>query len=147
MHDDRVAEFHRLHSAGCFVMPNPWDAGSARALEQLGFPALATTSAGFAWTLGRADNDVTLEQTLEHLRVVADAVDVPVNADFEGGFAVDPQEVAREREARRRHGDRRALDRGLHGRRSASRCMTSIWPSSGSGPRVRRSTTAGRASC
>jgi 2-methylisocitrate lyase-like PEP mutase family enzyme len=91
--DDRVATFQRLHSSGCFVMPNPWDAGSARALEQLGFKALATTSAGFAWTLGRADNRVTLDQALEHLRVVADAVKVPVNADFEGGFAVDPEQV------------------------------------------------------
>ena len=91
--NDRVAEFHRLHSSGCFVMPNPWDVGSARVLEQLGFKALATTSAGFAWTLGRADNQVTLDQTLEHLRAVVDAVDVPVNADFQGGFAVDPQQV------------------------------------------------------
>jgi 2-methylisocitrate lyase-like PEP mutase family enzyme len=91
--DDRVATFQRLHSSGCFVMPNPWDAGSARALEQLGFEALATTSAGFAWTLGRADNHVTLDQALEHLRVVADAVKVPVNADFEAGFAVDPEQV------------------------------------------------------
>ncbi len=92
--DDRVAAFHSLHSSGCFVMPNPWDAGSARALEQFGFKALATTSAGLAWTLGRADNDVTLDQTLEHLRLVANAVDVPVNADFRGGFAVDPEQVA-----------------------------------------------------
>jgi 2-methylisocitrate lyase-like PEP mutase family enzyme len=90
---ERVAEFRRLHSSGCFVMPNPWDLGTARALGQLGFPALATTSAGFAWTLGRADNHVTLDQTLEHLRVVVDAVDVPVNADFKAGFAVDPQQV------------------------------------------------------
>jgi 2-methylisocitrate lyase-like PEP mutase family enzyme len=75
-------------------MPNPWDAGTARALEQLGFPALATTSAGFAWTLDRADNQVTLEQALEHLRLIADAVNVPVNADFEGGYAVDPAAVA-----------------------------------------------------
>lgn len=88
-----MAAFHRLHSSGCFVMPNPWDAGSARALEQFGFKALATTSAGLAWTLGRADNHVTLDQTLEHLRVVVEAVGVPVNADFEGGFAVDPQQV------------------------------------------------------
>ncbi len=93
MGDDRVATFRRLHSSGCFVMPNPWDVGSARALEQLGFKALATTSAGFAWTLGRADNQVKLDQALEHLRVVADAVKVPVNADFEGGFAVDPGQV------------------------------------------------------
>jgi 2-methylisocitrate lyase-like PEP mutase family enzyme len=93
MASDRVASFQRLHSSGCFVMPNPWDAGSARALEQLGFKALATTSAGFAWTLGRADNHVRLDQALEHLRVIADAVKVPVNADFEGGFAVDPEQV------------------------------------------------------
>lgn len=93
-HDDRVTEFHRLHSSGCFVMPNPWDVGSARALEQLGFPALATTSAGFAWTLGRPDTEATLEQVLDHLRLVADAVRVPVNADFEGGYAVGPAQVA-----------------------------------------------------
>ncbi|MDQ1618865.1 MAG: hypothetical protein QOE19_1434 [Actinomycetota bacterium] len=93
VHDDRVAAFHHLHSSGCFVMPNPWDVGSARALERLGFQALATTSAGFAWTVGRADNQVTLDQTLEHLRAVVDAVGVPVNADFEGGFAIDPQQV------------------------------------------------------
>lgn len=93
--DDPVVVFHRLHSSGCCVMPNPWDVGSARALEQMGFKALATTSAGLAWSLGRADNQVTLEQVLEHLRVVVDAVEVPVNADFEGGFAVDPAQVAR----------------------------------------------------
>lgn len=93
--DERVASFHNLHSSGCFVMPNPWDVGSARALEQLGFKALATTSAGLAWTLGRADNHITLDQTLEHLRSVVGAVDVPVNADFEGGFAIDPEQVNR----------------------------------------------------
>lgn len=91
---DPVAEFHRLHASGCFVMPNPWDAGSAVALEQLGFEALATTSAGYAWTLGRPDNGITLEQALDHLRVIAGAVAVPVNADFEGGYAVDPEQVA-----------------------------------------------------
>jgi 2-methylisocitrate lyase-like PEP mutase family enzyme len=90
---DPIAAFHRLHSSGCFVMPNPWDVGSARALEEMGFKALATTSAGFAWTLGRADNQVTLNQLLEHLRVIVEAVEVPVNADFEGGFAVDPAQV------------------------------------------------------
>jgi len=91
--DDRVDAFRGLHAAGCFVMPNPWDAGSARALEQLGFEALATTSAGFAWTLGRADNQLLLDQTLEHLRTVAGVVNLPVNADFEGGFADDPEQV------------------------------------------------------
>jgi 2-methylisocitrate lyase-like PEP mutase family enzyme len=93
LREDRVAEFRRLHSAGCFVMPNPWDGGSARVLERLGFKALATTSAGLAWTLGRADGQITLDQTLEHLRVVAEAVEVPVNADFMDGFAVDPEQV------------------------------------------------------
>jgi 2-methylisocitrate lyase-like PEP mutase family enzyme len=91
---DRVTEFHRLHSSGCFVMPNPWDAGSARALEQLGFPALATTSAGMAWTLGRPDDQVRLNEALDHLRSIVRAVAVPVNADFQGGFAVDPQDVS-----------------------------------------------------
>ncbi len=74
-------------------MPNPWDVGSARALERMGFPALATTSAGLAWTLGRPDNHVRLDEALEHLHTVAHVVEVPVNADFEGGYAVDPQEV------------------------------------------------------
>ncbi len=74
-------------------MPNPYDVGTARALEQMGFKALATTSAGLAWTLGRADGEVTVNDALEHLRVIAAAVTVPVNADFEGGYAVDPAEV------------------------------------------------------
>lgn len=91
---DPVAEFLRLHSSGCFVMPNPWDVGSARALEQLGFRALATTSAGLAWTLGRADTQVTRDQALDHLRQIADAVTVPVNADFEDGYASEPAQVA-----------------------------------------------------
>ena len=90
-----VERFHELHAAGCFVIPNPWDVGSARVLEQLGFPALATTSSGFAWSLGRADNHVTLEEALAHFRSVAHAVGIPVNGDFEGGFAVDPDGVAR----------------------------------------------------
>ena len=93
-HENRCNVFRRLHAVDCFVMPNPWDAGSARALEQMGFKALATTSAGFAWTLGRPDNQITLDQALDHLRHIVAAVTVPVNADFEGGFAVDPQQVA-----------------------------------------------------
>ena len=93
-HHGRVAAFHRLHETGCFVMPNPWDAGSARALQRMGFQALATTSAGLAWASGRADDDVTLDLALEHLRVIAQAVSVPVNADFQGAYAVDPQQVA-----------------------------------------------------
>lgn len=92
--DDRTAEFRRLHASGCFVMANPWDVGSARVLAQLGFPALATSSAAFAWTLGRPDNRVTVDEVLAHLRSVSAAVDVPVNADFEGGYAVEPADVA-----------------------------------------------------
>src|SRR5579875_1632002 len=75
-------------------MPNPWDVGTAVALERMGFPALATTSAGFAWSLARADNGVSRDEALEHLRRIAAAVDVPVNADFEGGFAAEPEGVA-----------------------------------------------------
>jgi len=90
---ERVAAFRGLHSTDCFVMPNPWDVGSARVLEQLGFQALATTSAGFAWTMGEPDNRVTRDEALVHLRTVAEAVTVPVNADFQGGFGVDPLDV------------------------------------------------------
>lgn len=91
---DRIAEFRRLHASGCFVMPNPWDVGSARALASMGFRALATTSAGFAWTVGQPDNSIGLDQTLAHLRSVASAVNLPVNADFQNGFAAQPGDVA-----------------------------------------------------
>ena len=90
----RVAEFRRLHEKGCFVMPNPWDIGSARILVGLGFPAVATTSAGMAWSLGRRDNDISVDVVLAHLRAIAGCVDVPVNADFEDGFAPDAEGVA-----------------------------------------------------
>ena len=90
---ERCQAFGRLHEAGCFVMPNPWDLGSARVLAQLGFPALATTSAGFAWSMGRPDNGVSLTDALTHMRAIAETVDVPVNADFEGGFAIEPEAV------------------------------------------------------
>lgn len=93
MSNDRTRVFHQLHESGCFVIPNPWDLGSARLLVQLGFKALATTSSGFAWTLGRRDNHVTLDEALAHLRTIAGGVDVPVNADFEGGFAIEPEDV------------------------------------------------------
>jgi methylisocitrate lyase len=90
----RCRVFRAMHESGCFVIPNPWDLGSARLLVQLGFPALATTSSGFAWSLGRQDNHVSLEEALAHIRAIADGVPVPVNADFEGGFAVEPEKVA-----------------------------------------------------
>ncbi len=92
--NDRVTTFRQLHESGCFVIPNPWDVGSARLLQALGFKALATTSSGFAWTQGLRDNHVPLEDHLAHLSAISAAVDVPVNADFEHGFAVDPEGVA-----------------------------------------------------
>lgn len=91
---DRYIRFRNLHESGCFVIPNPWDAGTARVLAQLGFPALATTSSGSAWSMGHADNHTPLIEALERLRLIVDSVDVPVNADFEGGFAVRPEDVA-----------------------------------------------------
>ena len=98
LHDDTldpVATFHRLHSSGCFVMPNPWDVGSARALERMGFTALATTSAGLAWTLGRPGQPGHRATRLSTIcALIAGAVSVPVNADFEGGYAVEPADVA-----------------------------------------------------
>jgi 2-methylisocitrate lyase-like PEP mutase family enzyme len=89
-----VASFRALHESGCFVLPNPWDVGSAVYLQHLGFPALATTSAGFAFSKGRADNRVSRDDVLAHLREVVAAVSIPVNADFEGAFARDPEGVA-----------------------------------------------------
>ena len=90
---DRSQVFQRLHESGCFVMPNPWDIGGARLFVRLGFQALATTSSGLAWSLGRPDNHVTLEETLAHLRLMSESVAVPINADFEGGFAISPEAV------------------------------------------------------
>ncbi len=91
---DKRKQFHELHAAGCFVIPNPWDIGSALYLQHLGFKALASTSSGLAWSLGRADNTITRDMALTHLAALVEATDIPVNADFENGFAHDPQGVA-----------------------------------------------------
>src|SRR6195952_2294561 len=91
---DKRAAFRKLHETGCFTLPNPWDVGSARALAHLGFKALASTSAGYAWSIGRSDNRVTVDDVCEHLTALCNAVDLPVNADFEGGFAHQPEKVA-----------------------------------------------------
>ena len=91
---DKRRRFHELHRSGCFVIPNPWDVGSARYLQALGFEALATTSSGFAWTQGRPDNGLSRETVLAHLRAMAAATDLPINADFESGFAREPNGVA-----------------------------------------------------
>jgi 2-methylisocitrate lyase-like PEP mutase family enzyme len=90
---DKRATFRKLHGSGCFVIPNPWDIGSALALQHIGFKALASTSAGFAWSIGKADNRVTLDEVCAHLTALCGAVDLPVNADFEGGFAHEPEQV------------------------------------------------------
>jgi 2-methylisocitrate lyase-like PEP mutase family enzyme len=87
-------DFFKLHESGCFVLPNPFDVGSARLLASLGYKALASTSAGFAWTLGRSDYGLKLNELLEHLTVLSSATDLPVNADFESGFADEPAGVA-----------------------------------------------------
>jgi 2-methylisocitrate lyase-like PEP mutase family enzyme len=90
---DKRATFRKMHETGCFIIPNPWDIGSARALAHLGFKAVASTSAGFAWSIGKSDNRVTLEDVLKHLTELSGAVDLPVNADFEGGFADEADKV------------------------------------------------------
>lgn len=88
------AAFRVLHQSGCFVLPNPWDAGSASVLAGLGFKALATTSSGYAWSCARADGQLSRAETLAHMRYMVEATDVPINADFESGFADTPEGVA-----------------------------------------------------
>jgi 2-methylisocitrate lyase-like PEP mutase family enzyme len=105
--EDKRSAFRALHASGCFVLPNPWDIGSARLLQHLGFPALASTSAGFAWSAGRPDYGVTRTAALDHLRTLCAAVDLPVNADFESGFAREPEALA--------DNVRLALDTGIAG--------------------------------
>ncbi|HMN73803.1 MAG TPA: isocitrate lyase/phosphoenolpyruvate mutase family protein [Rhodoblastus sp.] len=92
--EQKRAAFRALHAQGCFALPNPWDVGSARMLQHLGFEALASTSAGFAWTAGRPDYKVSRAAALAHLALLCGAVDLPVNADFESGFAATPEGVA-----------------------------------------------------
>jgi 2-methylisocitrate lyase-like PEP mutase family enzyme len=91
---DKRRAFHKLHEAGCFVIPNPWDVGSARYLQGLGFKALATTSSGFAWSHGHRDGAMSRDRVLDHLTEMVEATDLPINADFENGFAPDAAGVA-----------------------------------------------------
>src|SRR5512133_3213434 len=90
----RRQAFRKLHESGCFVIPNPWDIGSAIYLKKLGFAALATTSAGFAFSRGVSDGAVSRDQMLAHIGEIVSATDLPVNADFESGYAKTPQDVA-----------------------------------------------------
>src|ERR1700720_1345291 len=87
-------EFRRLHESGCFAIPNPWDIGSARYLQHLGFKAIATTSAGFAFSRGVPDGAVKRDDMLAHIKELVAVTDIPVNADFENGYADDPDDVA-----------------------------------------------------
>jgi 2-methylisocitrate lyase-like PEP mutase family enzyme len=91
---EKRATFRKLHESGCWMIPNPWDVGSARYLQGLGFKALATTSSGFAWSVGHADNAVPRDMMLAHIAEIVAVADVPVNADFEGGYADEPAGVA-----------------------------------------------------
>jgi 2-methylisocitrate lyase-like PEP mutase family enzyme len=91
---DKRRAFHRLHEGGCFVIPNPWDVGSARYLQRIGFKALATTSSGFAWSHGHRDGGMSRDRVLDHLTEMVEATDLPINADFESGFAPDAAGVA-----------------------------------------------------
>lgn len=90
----RRAHFFELHEKGCFVLPNPWDVGGLRRLEALGFQAIASTSAGAAWSMGRQDGELTRAEVLAHLEILCAATHLPVNADFEAGFADAPEGVA-----------------------------------------------------
>src|SRR5882762_5395166 len=90
----RRARFRALHQSGCFLLPNPWDVGSAKRLAAMGFEALASTSSGAAWAQGKQDGELTLEEVLAHLEILCEATDLPVNADFEAGFADGPDGVA-----------------------------------------------------
>ena len=91
---DKRRTFHQLHESGCFAIPNPWDIGSACFLQSLGFKALASTSSGFAWSIGRPDNAISREASLTHLHELVAATDLPINADFENGFGADAAGVA-----------------------------------------------------
>jgi 2-methylisocitrate lyase-like PEP mutase family enzyme len=88
------ADFRELHKSDCFVLPNPWDVGTARMFQHLGFSALASTSAGFAWSTGRPDYGLVRDDVLAHLRVLSAATDLPINADFESGFGADLDELS-----------------------------------------------------
>src|SRR6266478_5705055 len=92
--EQKRREFRRLHQSGCFAIPNPWDIGTAKYLQHLGFKAIATTSAGFAFSRGLSDGAVKRDDMLAHIRELVEATDIPVNADFENGYADDPNDVA-----------------------------------------------------
>lgn len=117
---ERRAAFRALHQSGCFVLPNPWDGGSAIRLAKLGFPALASTSAGAAWALGKGDGEMSLEEVLQHLRFLVGVTELPINADFEAGFADTPAGVAANVQ--------RCIATGVAGLSIEDRTGTSLYP-------------------
>jgi 2-methylisocitrate lyase-like PEP mutase family enzyme len=134
---DKRRLFRQMHASGCFLLPNPWDVGSARYLQSLGFKALATTSSGLAWSLGRPDNQLPRERVLAHLRSLVDATDVPMNGDFENGFGSNPQGVG--------ESVRLAIATGLAGlsiEDSTGRATEPLFPLSDAIARVRAARTA-----
>lgn len=128
------AAFQDLHREGCFVLPNAWDAGSAVRLAARGFRAVASTSSGFAWSLGREDGEVALEELLGHLRMLNEVTDLPVNADFEAGFADAPEAVARH--------VLRAADTGIAGLSIEDRAGSELYPLALAVERVRAAAEA-----
>ncbi len=128
------ASFRALHESGCFVLPNPWDAGSAVRLARMGFKALASTSAGFAWTLGRDDGEVKRDELLAHLRDLNEATDLPVNADYEAGFADAADGVATNVAS--------AVDAGVAGLSIEDRTGTELYPMDLAVARIRASKAA-----
>lgn len=129
---DKRRTFRQLHESGCFVIPNPWDIGSARYLQGLGFKALASTSSGLAWSYGRPDNRLEIGQVLAHLRSMVEATDLPLNADFENGFGVNAAAVANSVHA--------AVDAGVAGlsiEDSTGVAATPLFPIAESTERVR----------
>ena len=131
---DRYTVFRELHQSGCFVLPNPWDVGGAKRLQAKGFKALASTSAGVAWSLGRADGELTLEEVLGHLSALCAATDLPVNADFEAGFADAPEGVAKN--------VGRALDTGVAGLSIEDRTGRGLYPTELAVERIRAARAA-----
>jgi 2-methylisocitrate lyase-like PEP mutase family enzyme len=131
---ERRAIFRALHESGCFVMPNPWDGGSAVRLSRLGFKALASTSAGAAWALGRADGEMQLEEVLAHLKMLVGLTSLPINADFEAGFADAPEGVARN--------VRRCIETGVAGLSIEDRVGKSLYPLEDAVTRLRAARSA-----
>jgi 2-methylisocitrate lyase-like PEP mutase family enzyme len=117
---EKRARFRQLHESGCFAIPNPWDAGSAKMLQAMGFQAVASTSSGMAWAQGRLDNEVPAAAALDHLTTLSAAVDIPLNADFENGLAEDLEGLARNVRA--------ALDAGVAGLSIEDLSHAEGWP-------------------